>query len=64
MTTTRPERTIVRIQVTSDTTRAELAEAIGHLRASRDRLPIHWVDRRDDITDEIDALVAEWLAFQ
>lgn len=50
--------------VTATTTRDELSETIAHLRADRHRLPAHWTDRRDAISDEIDALVAQWLALQ
>lgn len=64
MTATRPERAVVRIVVTSDTTRAELAEAIGHLRTRRDRLPIHWVEQREEVDDEVGQLITTWLALQ
>lgn len=64
MTATKPEGQRLRPVVTADTTRDELSESISHLRADRQRLPIHWVEARDAISDEIDALVATWLAFQ
>lgn len=64
MTATRPERSVVRIVVTPDTTRSELAEAIGHLRSRRDRMPAHWTDRRDEVDDEIGCLIDTWLALQ
>lgn len=64
MTATKPEREVVRIRVTPDTTRAELAETIAHVKARRDRLPIHWVEKRAVFDDDIDELVAEWLALQ
>lgn len=63
MTATRPEP-VVRIVVTPDTTRAELAEAIGHMRTRRDRLPIHWVDKRAEADDAIATLIDTWLALQ
>lgn len=64
MTATKPERPVVRIRVTADTTRAELAEAIGHMRTRRDRLPIHWIEKREEADEEIAGLIDKWLAFQ
>lgn len=43
--------------ITDTSTRAELEAAIVALRAKQSRLPVHYVDRRKEIADEIDALV-------
>lgn len=50
------------VRVTDDSTRDEIAEAIAHLRARAKRMPAHWAERRQEIADEVDLLVAEWLA--
>lgn len=47
--------------ITDDSTRAALAEAIVAMRAKQRRMPIHWVDRRAEVGEEIDELVAAWL---
>lgn len=57
MTTTRPEV----IRVTDASTRPEIAAAIEALMIRMRRLPRHWVDKRQDAADEIDALVDLWL---
>lgn len=48
------------VKVTDDATRADLAEAIAHLRAKAQRYSRH-DPRRTELDDEIDLLVAEWL---
>ena len=50
------------IGVTDTSTRAELKAAIKVLRAKQVRLPAHWVDRRQEIAEEVDVLVARVLA--
>lgn len=35
---------------------------IARLKSKHDRLPAHFVDRRDEIMAEIDGLVDDWLA--
>lgn len=47
--------------ITDDATRAEIAEAIAHLRAKAQRLSRH-DPRRAEIDDEVDLLVDEYLA--
>lgn len=42
-------------------TRADIEERIRRKRAAQDRMPMHWVDRRAEIGDEIDDLVTRWL---
>lgn len=42
-------------------TRADIEDRIRRKRAAQDRMPMHWVDRRAEIGDEIDALVDRWL---
>lgn len=64
MTATKPEAARLRPVVTADTTPDELSESIAHLRADRDRLPIHWTDKRDALDDQIGELISTWLAFQ
>lgn len=49
------------IVITDHATRAEIAEAIAHLRHKHDRMPKHWADRRAEVMDEIDELVTDWL---
>lgn len=48
--------------VGSDSTRAELEEAIVNLRTAQKRLPVHFIDRRQKLADMIDVLVDYWLA--
>lgn len=50
------------LRITDRSTRVEIAESIRVLKAKHDRLPIHWLDDRREIMDEIDALVDAWLA--
>lgn len=45
------------VRVTDTSTRAELVEAIEVLRARQRRLPVHFVEARDDLADEVDLLV-------
>ena len=47
--------------ITTETTRAELAEAMTHIVASIRRLPIHYTDKRVALHAELDALLEEWL---
>lgn len=49
------------VRVTDQSTKAELEEAIRVLRKRQARLPRHFVDARDEISDEIDLLVEQWL---
>ncbi|MDF1603384.1 hypothetical protein [Nocardioides sp. YIM 152315] len=41
--------------------RAGLELRIMQLRAKQERMPAHWVERRAQVGDEIDALVDRWL---
>lgn len=50
------------VRVTDDADRATLAEAIVALRRKQRRMPEHWADRRAEVGDEIDELVARWVA--
>lgn len=49
------------IVITDHATRAEIEQAIVLLRDKQKRMPSHWVDRRAEISDEIDELVTDWL---
>lgn len=49
------------IRVDDCATRATIEAAIAQLRVKQDRMPSHWVDRRAEVADEIDALVDRWL---
>lgn len=42
--------------------REVITAQIVTLKAQHDRLPAHWVDRRQAIMDQIDKLVDDWLA--
>ena len=42
-------------------TREHIATQIAELRNKQRRMPAHWVERREQVGDEIDALVADWL---
>lgn len=42
-------------------TRADIEAAIVAKRQKQDRMPAHWVERRAQVGDEIDALVEDWL---
>lgn len=55
----RSHRTIVCVTDTSD--RPTIEAAIAVLRAKKNRLPEAWVVEREEISDEIDELVAMWL---
>lgn len=50
------------IRVTDDADRATLAEAIRALRLKATRMPAHWVERRQQVADEVDELVARVVA--
>lgn len=47
---------------TTTDTRAAIEREIRSLRAKQDRMPAHWHERREQVGDEIDALVDRWLA--
>lgn len=49
------------IRANDHATREELAEAIAALRAKQDRMPAHWTERRQEVANEIDILVDDWL---
>ena len=51
----------VLIRVTERSTRADIAEAIAALMRKRARLPVHYIDQRREIMDEVDGLVERWL---
>lgn len=46
--------------VTDETTRAEIAEAITNLRATVQRMPAHWLERRGAIHGQINDLLDAW----
>lgn len=50
------------VRITDSSSKAELEEAIRVLRGRQARLPVHFTEARDDLADEIDLLVAQWLA--
>ena len=43
-------------------TREHIATQIAELRNKQRRMPAHWVERREQISDQIDALITDWLA--
>ena len=49
------------VRVTERSTRADIAEAIAALMRKRTRLPVHYIDQRREIMDDVDALVDRWL---
>ena len=49
------------IRINDHSTRANIAAGIAALKAKHDRLPVHYLDDRREIMDEIDALVDRWL---
>ena len=49
------------VRVTERSTRADIAEAIAALMRKRARLPVHYIDQRREIMDDVDALVDRWL---
>lgn len=49
------------VRVTDDADRATIEQAIVALRFKQGRMPAHWVDRRQQVADEIDDLVTRWL---
>lgn len=50
------------VRVTDDANRATIEEAIKALRLKAKRMPKHWVDRQQQVADEVDALVDRWIA--
>lgn len=50
------------IRITDDSSRADIEAAIAALRAKQERMPKAWEKRREEVADEIDALVGQWLA--
>ncbi len=51
----------------SDTIRATdtcaaIEQRIREARAKQNRMPLHWVERRAEVGDVIDALVDQWMA--
>lgn len=46
------------VRVTDASTDDELMAAIKILRLRQQRMPAHWTDRRNEVADEIDDLVA------
>lgn len=46
---------------TVEPTRAQIADTIAELKVRHDRLPVHYVDARDEIMGEIESLVDDWL---
>ncbi len=49
------------VRVTERSTRADIAEAIAALMRKRARLPVHYIDQRREIMDEVEGLVDRWL---
>lgn len=50
------------VRVTDDADRATLEQAIIALRLQARRMPTHWVERRQQVADEVDELVDRWIA--
>lgn len=50
------------IRITDDADRATLEQAIIALRLKATRMPAHWVERRQQVADEVDRLVDRWIA--
>lgn len=48
------------VRVTDATTRAELEEAMGNIRATLRRMPAHWTERRAGLHAKINALLDDW----
>lgn len=46
------------VRVSADSSTEELMAAIKILRLKQTRMPAHWADRRAEVADEIDDLVA------
>jgi hypothetical protein len=44
------------------TTRADIEARIAELRTKQERMPSHWAERREQVAEEIEALVLDWLA--
>lgn len=49
------------VRVTDDADRATIEQAIVALRLKAKRMPKHWTDRRQQVSDEIDGLVDRWM---
>ena len=49
------------LRITDRSTRVDIAASIAALKAKYDRLPVHYIDQRREIMDEIDGLVDMWL---
>ena len=43
-------------------TRADIETRIAELRTKQNRMPAHWEKRREELAEEIEALVLDWLA--
>ena len=50
------------VRITDDADRATLEQAIIALRFKQERLPAHFVEKREAISEEIEGLVRMWLA--
>jgi hypothetical protein len=46
--------------ITDDTTRAEIEEAMRHVRHTLDRCPSHWAERRAGLHAKLDSLLTDW----
>lgn len=46
--------------VSDHSSQADIAVAIKILKGRYDRMPRHWVDRRQDVMDEIHQLIDQW----
>ena len=49
------------IRITDRSNRTEIAASIAALMRKRARLPVHYIDQRREIMDEVDGLVDRWL---
>lgn len=43
-------------------TRADIEASITALRVKPERMPTHWVERREQLAADIDRLVDDWLS--
>jgi hypothetical protein len=43
-------------------TRETIAADIAALRVKQERLPAHWQERREELAEQIETLVLDWLA--
>jgi hypothetical protein len=48
------------IRITDETTRAEIEEAMRHVRHTLDRCPSHWAERRAGLHAKLDSLLTDW----